>query len=115
MDQNNYILRRIGKHNVVITSLPSSTYSCTSATTVTIQLLSSFHSVRIGLIVGIGGGLLSRNADIRLGDIVVSQPSDTFGGVIQYDLRKALSDNQFNRTGMLNRPPNVLFPALATL
>ena len=41
---------------------------------------SSFHAVRIGLMVGIGGGLPSNYADIRLGDIVVSQPSDTYGG-----------------------------------
>lgn len=32
--------------------------------------------------VGIGGGIPSSHADIRLGDIVVSQPTDTFGGVI---------------------------------
>jgi nucleoside phosphorylase len=115
MDQNSYILGSIGKHNVVITSLPSGAYGSTSATTVAMQLLSSFHGVRIGLMVGIGGGVPSSNADIRLGDIVVSQPSDTFGGVIQYDLGKALSGSQFNRTGMLNRPPNVLLTALATL
>lgn len=55
------------------------------------QLLSSFHAIRIGLMVGIGGGVPSNYADIRLGDIVVSQPSDTFGGVVQYDLGKVLS------------------------
>jgi nucleoside phosphorylase len=65
--------------------------------------------------VGIGGGAPSSNADIRLGDIVVSQPTDTFGGVVQYDLGKALSGGQFKRTGFLNRPPKVLLTALATL
>ncbi|KAF4769135.1 hypothetical protein HAV15_008620 [Penicillium sp. str.  len=79
------------------------------------QLLSSFRAIRIGLMVGIGGGVPSSNADIRLGDIVVSQPSDTFGGVIQYDLGKALSGGKFKRTGMLNRPPKTLLTALATL
>ena len=114
-DQNTYILGSIGEHNVVIASLPSGAYGTTSATTVAIQLLSSFHAVRIGLMVGIGGGVPSSNADIRLGDIVVSQPSDTFGGVIQYDFGKELSGGQFKRTGMLNRPPKVLLTALATL
>ncbi|KAF7139716.1 hypothetical protein CNMCM5793_007554 [Aspergillus hiratsukae] len=79
------------------------------------HLLSSFHSIRFGLMVGIGGGVPSGHADIRLGDIVVSQPADTSGGVIQYDLGKVLSGRQFKRTGMLNRPPKILLTALATL
>ncbi|KAJ6102291.1 hypothetical protein N7486_004718 [Penicillium sp. IBT 16267x] len=115
IDQNTYILGSIGVHNVVIASLPSGAYGNTSATSVGIQLLSSFHAVRIGFMVGIGGGVPSSNADIRLGDIVVSQPSDTFGGVVQYDLGKVLGSGHFKRTGMLNRPPKVLLTAIATL
>jgi nucleoside phosphorylase len=79
------------------------------------QLLSSFHTIRFGFMVGIGGGVPSSSADIRLGDIVVSQPTETSGGLIQYDSGKALSGGQFKRTGMLNRPPKVLLTALATL
>jgi nucleoside phosphorylase len=45
--------------------------------------------------VGIGGGIPSSKADIRLGDIVVSQLVDISRGVIQYDLGKALSGGQF--------------------
>jgi nucleoside phosphorylase len=115
MDQNSYIFGSIGEHNVVITSLPTGAYGNVSAATVGIQLLSSFHAIRLGFMVGIGGGVPSSHADIRLGDIVVSQPTDTSGGVIQYDLGKALSSGQFKRTGMLNRPPKVLLTALATL
>ncbi|KAJ5517508.1 hypothetical protein N7527_009068 [Penicillium freii] len=85
-DQNTYILGNIGDHNVVIACLPSGAYGIVSAATVAMQLLSSFHSIRFGLMVGIGGGVPNGNADIRLGDIVVSQPTDTSGGVIQYDL-----------------------------
>lgn len=114
-DQNTYILGKIGEQNIVIASLPSGAYGNTSATTVGMQLLSSFKSICVGLMVGIGGGVPSRNADIRLGDIVVSQPTDTCGGVIQYDLGKSVSSGQFKRTGMLNRPPKVLLTALTTL
>ncbi|KAJ5201210.1 hypothetical protein N7449_006013 [Penicillium cf. viridicatum] len=114
-DQNNYILGNIGEHNIVLACLPGGAYGIVSAATVAIQLLSSFHSIRFGLMVGIGGGIPSSKADIRLGDIVVSQPADTSGGVIQYDLGKVLSDGQFQRTGMLNRPPKVLLTTLATL
>ncbi|KAJ5664287.1 hypothetical protein N7507_005018, partial [Penicillium longicatenatum] len=35
-------------------------------------LLSSFYSIRFGLIVGISGGVLSSDIDIRLGDIMES-------------------------------------------
>ncbi|KAJ5737299.1 uncharacterized protein N7483_002424 [Penicillium malachiteum] len=114
-DQNTYILGNIGEHKIVIACLPGGAYGNVSAATVAMQLLSSFHSIRFGLMVGIGGGIPSSNADIRLGDIVVSQPRDTFGGVIQYDLGKVLHDGQFQRTGMLNRPPKVLLTAFATL
>ncbi|CAG8293488.1 unnamed protein product, partial [Penicillium salamii] len=112
---NNYILGNIGEHNIVLACLPGGAYGNVSAATVAMQLLSSFHHIRFGLMVGIGGGVPSSSADIRLGDIVVSQPADTSGGVIQYDLGKALSGGQFKRTGMLNRPPKVLLTALATL
>lgn len=114
-DQNTYILGNIGDHNVVIACLPSGAYGNVSAAAVAMQLLSTFHSIQFGLMVGIGGGVPSSNADIRLGDIVVSQPAEISGGVIQYDLGKALSDGQFQRTGMLNRPPKVLLTALAAL
>lgn len=114
-DENTYILGSIGEHNVVIASLPGGAYGNTSATSVGMQLLSSFRAIRIGLMVGVGGGVPSSNADIRLGDIVVSQPTATSGGVIQYDLGKVLSGGRFERTGSLNRPPKVLLTALATL
>jgi hypothetical protein len=38
-------------------------------------MLNSFESIRFGLIVGIGGGVPSRENDIRLGDVVVSKPT----------------------------------------
>ncbi|KAJ5642325.1 hypothetical protein N7490_006325 [Penicillium lividum] len=114
-DQNNYILGHIGEHNIVIACLPGGAYGTVSAATVAMQLLSSFHSIRFGLMVGIGGGVPSSNADIRLGDIVVSKPRATSGGVIQYDLGKVLQNGRFERTGMLNRPPKALLTALATL
>ncbi|KAB8202234.1 hypothetical protein BDV34DRAFT_157380 [Aspergillus parasiticus] len=115
MDQNTYTLGKIGKHNIVIASLPSGAYGTTSAATVAMQLLFSFPAVRFGFMVGIGGGVPSSKADIRLGDVVVSRPTNTFGGVIQYDIGRDLSGGHFERTGMLNRPPKILLAALNTL
>jgi hypothetical protein len=42
----------------------------------------TFTSLRFGLMVGIGGGVPSKEHDIRIGDVVVSKPTDTSGGVI---------------------------------
>ncbi|CEJ82926.1 Putative Pfs, NACHT and Ankyrin domain protein [[Torrubiella] hemipterigena] len=113
-DDNIYTWGRIGEHNVVITSLAAGVYGTTSAATTASSLLASLPSIRIGLFVGIGGGIAD-NRDIRLGDIVVSQPDGTTGGVCQYDLIKAKSGDKRERKGFLGRPPTVLLNALTKI
>ncbi|KAK3312591.1 ankyrin repeat protein [Apodospora peruviana] len=116
-DTNSYTWGRMGKHNIVIASLAAGVYGTTSAATTASSLLSSFPQIKIGLLVGIGGGIARPDdgADIRLGDIVVSQPVGASGGVVQYDLAKAKSNNTRERKDFLNRPPLVLLHALAAL
>ncbi|KAJ4864350.1 ankyrin repeats (3 copies) domain-containing protein [Trichoderma breve] len=69
-DNNDYTLGKIGKHNVVIAVLPDGEYGISSAASVARDMLHSFPNIRIGLMVGIGGGAPSKKHDIRLGDIV---------------------------------------------
>ncbi|KAE9568203.1 hypothetical protein CGMCC3_g15668 [Colletotrichum fructicola] len=114
-DHNNYILGQIQGHNIVIACLPAGIYGTTTAATVAKDLLRTFKSIRFGLLVGIGGGAPSRTNDIRLGDVVVSQPTRTSGGAIQYDRGKTVQDGEFQRTGSLNSPPQVLLTALSRL
>ncbi|KLJ05884.1 hypothetical protein EMPG_10685 [Blastomyces silverae] len=114
-DYNSYTLGDISGHDVVIVCLPSGVYGTVSAATVTAQMRSTFHYIRFGLMVGIGGGAPSVSQDIRLGDIVVSKPTGTFGGVIQYDFGKAVNDGKFQQTGTMNQPPQVLLNAIARL
>lgn len=115
-DKNIYTFGRIAEHNVVLASLPAGIYGTTSADTTVSQMLSSFPNIRVGLMVGIGAGIPSQEvADIRLGDVVVSQPDGRCGGVIQYDLRKAKSGETFERKGILSPPPETLLKALAKL
>ncbi|KAF6789964.1 pfs domain-containing protein, partial [Colletotrichum musicola] len=97
-DNNSYVLGCIGSHNVVIAALPEGEYGTTSAATVAKDMLHSFPNVRIGLMVGIGGGAPSQKHDIRLGDIVVSKPGDGDGGVFQYDFGKTIQDCSFQET-----------------
>ena len=55
-DSNNYILGRMGKHNVVIAVMPSGEYGTSSAAVVARYMVQSFPNIRINLIVRIGGG-----------------------------------------------------------
>ncbi|KAL0943129.1 g-protein beta wd-40 repeats containing [Colletotrichum truncatum] len=114
-DNNNYALGRIGRHNVVIAVLPEGEYGTTSAAVVARDLLHSFPNVRIGLMVGVGGGSPSSNHDIRLGDVVVSSPGNGYGGLFQYDYGKSIQDQKFQTTGFLNQPPGVLRTAVGSL
>jgi len=111
-DNNDYTLGKIGKHNVVIAVLPDGEYGISSAAGVARDMLHSFPNVRIGLMVGIGGGAPSAMHDIRLGDIVVSAPRDGKGGVFQFDFGKMIQDQSFQPTGFLNQPPTVLRTAV---
>ncbi|KAN0077506.1 hypothetical protein V8E54_005810 [Elaphomyces granulatus] len=114
-DQNTYVLGKLRAHNVVIACLPSGVYGTTSAATVANQMLFTFRAIRFGLMVGIGGGAPTKEADIRLGDVVVSKPTGGFGGVVQYDFGKTVGQGVFERTGMLNKPPQILLTAIAKL
>ena len=79
------------------------------------DMFHTFDSIRFGLMVGIGGGVPSSASDIRLGDVVVSKPSGTSGGVIQYDFGKMVQDGRFTRICSLNRPLDVILRAVASL
>jgi nucleoside phosphorylase len=114
-DHNTYTLGRIGPHYVAIACLPAGLTGVTSTARVAEQMRWTFTALRFGLLVGIGGGVPSVEHDVRLGDVVVSKPTDTSGGVIQYDFGKAVQAGRFQRTGSLNKPPIVLLGAVASL
>ncbi|KAL6406257.1 hypothetical protein AUP68_10427 [Ilyonectria robusta] len=114
-DSNIYTLGRIGKHNVVIGVMPDGEYGIAAAAGVAKGMLTSFPNVRIGLMVGIGGGAPSPKNDIRLGDIVVSTPRDGHGGVFQYDFGKTIQGQTFQTLGFLNQPPEPLRAAIADI
>ncbi|KAF3133468.1 hypothetical protein TWF569_010445 [Orbilia oligospora] len=64
-DNNNYILGEICGHNVVIACLPSGQIGNNPAVAVATQMISTFQSIRFGLMVGIGGGVPSIAGDNR--------------------------------------------------
>ena len=113
-DSNLYSLGLIGGHKVVLACLPAGQTGTNSAAAVAVQMKATFKGIRFGLMVGIGGGVPSEEVDIRLGDVVVSQPVQAFGGVVQYDSGKA-TPSGFERTGSLSAPPPILLSAVTKI
>ncbi|KAJ9603646.1 hypothetical protein H2200_011832 [Cladophialophora chaetospira] len=116
-DHNSYVLGRIHQHHVVIACMPEGVDGLIPAATVAKDMARTFPALRFGLMVGIGGGIpdLADGIDIRLGDVVVSKPDKTSGGVVQYDKGKAENGGKFVRKGQLNQPPTLLLQTLTQL
>ncbi|KAL2880274.1 hypothetical protein SGCOL_004323 [Colletotrichum sp. CLE4] len=114
-DTNLYVFGEIGAHNIVIACLPSGQYGTAKAALVANTMRWSFPSITIRLMVGIGGGAPREQLDLRLGDVVVSNPTAGSPGVIQYDFGKTEQEGFFHNTGVLNKPSEALLKALTKL
>ncbi|KAL3602818.1 hypothetical protein FPOAC2_07131 [Fusarium poae] len=113
-DNNNYTLGKIGEHHVVIAGLPRGQYGVTSAANAARDMVRTFPNIRIGFMVGIGGGIPTHH-DIRLGDVVIGAPAYCSGGLIQYDFGKTIQDKGINLMGSLNQPPISVLTAITKL
>ncbi|KAJ5947785.1 Disease resistance protein [Penicillium verhagenii] len=113
-DTNVYNLGSINNHNVVIAGLPRAG-NCSAATVVT-QMRMTFPNLKYGLLVGIGGGVPTKTecGMIRLGHVVVSEPTGIHSGAVQYDHGKA-KEGHFERKGFLEAPPTALLNAAREL
>ncbi|KAL8366135.1 hypothetical protein RB595_004758 [Gaeumannomyces hyphopodioides] len=78
-------------------------------------MIRTFPNIRIGLMVGIGGGAPNRKHKIRLGDVVVSSPRGDKPGVFPYDHGKRIQDQDFIHTGVLDKPPQLMRTAVGQL
>jgi nucleoside phosphorylase len=83
-DNNSYSFGRISEHHVVVACLPAGVTGKASAANVARDIMRSFP-IKAGFIVGIGGGMWSEKADVRLGDVLVSQPDGMYRVVVQWD------------------------------
>ncbi|KAL5341955.1 nucleoside phosphorylase domain-containing protein [Aspergillus crustosus] len=123
-DPNEYVLGRIGKHNVVITCLQPGQTGTSPAARVGVGLLRSFPSVRVCLMVGVGGGVPRHGVspggldtrDVRLGDVVVSLDLKGSAGVVQYNMGTLSEGNRFVHTGgSIRKPAPFILSAAAVL
>ena len=112
--RHQYVYGSMIGHNVVMGCLPIEQLGESSAAAVASEMFSTFPSLRLALLVGVGGGVWSEDNDVRLGDVVVSQPNRVkrHGGVIQYDYGKAVQGRDFELMGTLNLPQPLLLSAL---
>lgn len=107
-DHNAYALGSIEGHNVAIACLPSNQYGIVNAANVVTNLTRTFTAIRVGLMVGIGGGVPSQ-VDLRLGDIVVGTR------VMQPDLGKIVENGELERTAIPRVPHQSLNTAVSLL
>lgn len=114
-DTNTYSLGKIGSHNVVIAGFPAGFTGLVTAATVAGNLTKTFTSVKVLLCVGIGGGVWTETNDVRIGDIVVSEPAGGYSGVEQYSFGKAQEGGVFERTGLQRPPPEEVLTAVSKL
>lgn len=86
-DRNSYTTGWIGEHNVVLAYMPN--IGKAGAAGVGASLFSSFPSVRLGLVVGICGGVPAGTGEeeVLLGDVVIST------GVVQFDFGRRYPDD----------------------
>ncbi|KAL4890101.1 hypothetical protein BDV59DRAFT_195221 [Aspergillus ambiguus] len=120
-DDNTYLLGLMGRHNVVIAFPGSGVFGTSAATRTATNMIRTFRNIRFCLMVGVGGGAPNPPdpedplKDIRLGDVVVSSPKGSHGGVLQYDMGKWEDGAEFTIKSHLNKPPNILLSAIELL
>lgn len=114
-DNNDYTLGQIKEHNVVVAGLPTGRYGIANAAIVARDMVRTFPNIRIGLMVGIGGGAPSQEHDIRLGDVVVGASKNGKNELLQYDFGKTIQNRTFQRIETRNNTPLVLQNAVSGL
>ena len=81
-NENTYILGRIGAYNIVIACLPYGMIGNNSTATVANNIVYSFKSIKIRLMVSISSGTPREETDIRFSDIIISKPASIYSGVV---------------------------------
>ncbi|KAB8217216.1 purine and uridine phosphorylase [Aspergillus novoparasiticus] len=114
-DTNAYHLGKIGEHNIAMACLSGGQTGTGPAAIVAENMRRTFRNIRFALLVGTGGGLPSKKKDIRLGDVVVSYPTWTYSGIVQYDYGKLKTDGHVQRKDSFCAPPRKVLAAVDLL
>jgi nucleoside phosphorylase len=110
-DPNSYTLGRIGRHDVVLAYMPGMGKG--NSASVAASFRSSFPNIRLGLVVGICGGVPQPEAqedEIFLGDVIIST------GVVQFDFGRQVKDRVVRKNTLQDNlgRPNIELRSLLT-
>ncbi|KAL5900103.1 hypothetical protein ACKVWC_011529 [Pyricularia oryzae] len=120
-DDNVYTCGALAGHNVVIATCAPGMTGNVNAGRVTGSMFKTFSSIRMAVLVGIGGGVPRAQPsddpteNVHLGDVVVGWPGDGGPACIYYDSGRWHTDGKFEVLGTINRPDQVLLNALGKL
>lgn len=119
-DDNTYVCGSIKGHTVVIGTLPAGETANVNAARLSGAMFRTFPSIRMALLVGIGGGIPSATVstdsleNVHLGDVVVGWPGDGKLACIYHDRGKTRTDG-FEIVGTVQNPEWRLTNALGVL
>ncbi|GLA66094.1 hypothetical protein AtubIFM54640_008298 [Aspergillus tubingensis] len=102
-DNNVYIVGRMGEHKVVIAFPGAGSYGADVIAHTVAHMVRTFQNIRYGLM------------DIRLGDVIVSEPNEKHSGVLQYGKGRWGENGVFEIRSHLKRPPKDLLAAMNLL
>ncbi|KAH8723832.1 hypothetical protein GQ44DRAFT_773708 [Phaeosphaeriaceae sp. PMI808] len=106
---------RIGQHNIVMAVQPQ--MGTDAASDLAARMRAAFRNIQYFMVVGIGGGVPSYGPSgaqfqIVLGDVVVSYPRGSYGGVIRYDFGAWTDKGGLEFRWHTNSPPDTLLNAV---
>lgn len=102
-DLNHYTFGRVGKHYVVIASLPTGVPGTHSASSVANGMMNTFPLIRFALMVGIAGGAPTNDNDVRLGDVIIGTRMIPYSFIRQHSNRKEnIGDNVVSSRDLLS-------------
>ncbi|KAE8143190.1 purine and uridine phosphorylase [Aspergillus pseudotamarii] len=108
-------LGKVGEQNVAMACLSGGQTGTGPADIVAENMRRTFKNIRFTLLVGTGGGVPRKKKDIRLGDVVVSYPSGSYNGIVQYDYGKLKNNGHVQRKDWFSAPPRKLLAAVDLL
>ncbi|KAI6573814.1 hypothetical protein MCOR06_011505 [Pyricularia oryzae] len=120
-DDNVYTCGALAGHNVVIATCAPGMTGNVNAGRVTGSMFKTFSSVRMAMLVGIGGGVPRAEPsddpteDVHFGNVVVGWPGDGGPAYIYYDSGRWYTDGEFEVFGTINRPDQMFLNALGKL
>ncbi|KAI6308809.1 hypothetical protein MCOR29_009167 [Pyricularia oryzae] len=120
-DDNVYTCGALAGHNVVIATCAPGMTGNVNAGRVTGSMFKTFSSIRMAMLVGIGGGVPRAEPsddpteDVHFGNVVVGWPGDGGPACIYYDSGRWHTDGEFEVFGTINRPDQMLLNALGKL